>query len=189
MKRLLAAAFMSAASIAAVSASQTAQHQPYAGQQHRPISSLSEDDVAQIRAGHGWGLAKPAELNGYPGPAHVLELASELRLTADQKARVQAEFDRMQSAAKATGAELLAAELAIDSAFRAGGMSEASLQTLLDAAERARSRLRAVHLKAHLAVTPVLTPEQRTKYSELRGYAGAAQGSAKSPPHSHRGSH
>ena len=36
------------------------------------------------------GLAKAAELNHYPGPAHVLTLATELALTPDQKARTDA---------------------------------------------------------------------------------------------------
>jgi hypothetical protein len=30
------------------------------------------------------GMAKAAELNGYPGPAHVLALAKPLGLTDDQ---------------------------------------------------------------------------------------------------------
>ena len=47
---------------------------PYAGQESRRIKSLSEQDIAELRAGRGWGLAKAAELNGMPGPAHLLEL-------------------------------------------------------------------------------------------------------------------
>ena len=40
------------------------------------IKSLSQDDQSALLAGRGMGLARPAELNGYPGPAHVLELAA-----------------------------------------------------------------------------------------------------------------
>ena len=36
--------------------------------------------MADLRAGRGMGLALAAELNGYPGPAHVLELADKLDL-------------------------------------------------------------------------------------------------------------
>ena len=32
------------------------------------------------------GLALAAELNGYPGPSHVLELADKLELSAEQRA-------------------------------------------------------------------------------------------------------
>jgi hypothetical protein len=45
---------------------------PYAGMQTRPIKALSEQQVADLQAGRGMGLALAAELNGYPGPAHVL---------------------------------------------------------------------------------------------------------------------
>ena len=41
---------------------------PYAGQQTRAIKALSDDDIAALRAGEGMGMAKAAELNGYPGP-------------------------------------------------------------------------------------------------------------------------
>jgi hypothetical protein len=36
------------------------------------------------------GMAKAAELNGYPGPAHVLSLATQLGLTPDQHQQVTA---------------------------------------------------------------------------------------------------
>jgi hypothetical protein len=54
---------------------------PYAGQQARAIKSFSDDDIAALRKGEGAGMAKVAELNGYPGPAHVLQLANQLGLT------------------------------------------------------------------------------------------------------------
>ncbi len=34
------------------------------------------------------GLALAAELNGYPGPAHVIELADSLELTEAQRTRI-----------------------------------------------------------------------------------------------------
>ena len=66
----------------ALSVSAPAQHGPYAGEQQRAIKSLSEKDIADLQAGQGMGLAKAAELNGYPGPAHVLEHADALRAPA-----------------------------------------------------------------------------------------------------------
>jgi hypothetical protein len=41
---------------------------PYAGMQTRPIKALSAEQVADLKAGRGMGLAMAAELNGYPGP-------------------------------------------------------------------------------------------------------------------------
>jgi len=48
---------------------------PYAGEERRQIASLSKNDLAELRSGHGWGLALPAELNGVPGPTHLLEMS------------------------------------------------------------------------------------------------------------------
>jgi hypothetical protein len=70
---------------------------PYAGMQSRPIKALSEQQVVDPGAGRGMGLALAAELNGYPGPSHVLELADKLELTADQRASVQSLFDSMKA--------------------------------------------------------------------------------------------
>jgi hypothetical protein len=68
---------------------------PYAGQQTRQIKALSDDDIAALLKGEGTGYAKAAELNGYPGPKHVLDLAGQLKLTEAQRRQVQAIFDRM----------------------------------------------------------------------------------------------
>ncbi len=145
--------------------------QPYAGQQTRGISTLSEADVAMLLAGGGWGLAKPAELNGYPGPAHVLELADELELSPQQKRRVELIFKRMQMRAKSIGSRYVAAEQAIDEIFKSGKVETGSLQTRLRDTERLRSELRRAHLVAHIETTPLLSEVQRKKYAELRGYA------------------
>src|SRR4051794_40771771 len=59
---------------------------PYSGQQARSIKALSPENIAALLTGEGMGMAKAAELNGYPGPAHVLALAKELNLTEAQRA-------------------------------------------------------------------------------------------------------
>ena len=72
---------------------------PYAGLEERGIASLSEEDISELLAGGGWGFALPAELNGLPGPRHVLDMAGQLDLSDDQHASVQALFDTMQTGA------------------------------------------------------------------------------------------
>jgi Spy/CpxP family protein refolding chaperone len=79
---------------------------PYAGQQTRPIKALSPDDISALLKGEGMGMAKAAELNDYPGPKHVLDLAMQLKLTESQRQKFQAIFDRMSAAAKPLGMEL-----------------------------------------------------------------------------------
>ena len=48
---------------------------PYAGQQARQVKALSKAEIEGLLAGRGLGYAKAAELNHYPGPRHVLDLA------------------------------------------------------------------------------------------------------------------
>jgi hypothetical protein len=85
-KPLMAALAIACAGAVQAEAPAASPHagQPHAGQQQRAIKALSAGDVAGLLAGSGAGFAKAAELNGYPGPLHVLELANELRLSDAQ---------------------------------------------------------------------------------------------------------
>jgi hypothetical protein len=58
--------------------------QPYAGLQNRSIKTLSDQQIEDLTAGRGMGLALAAELNGYPGPIHAIELAEQLHLSPEQ---------------------------------------------------------------------------------------------------------
>lgn len=143
---------------------------PYAGLETRAIKSLSETDLEELRRGGGWGLALSAELNGVPGPAHLLELRDEIPLSAEQSTAIEAIFEEMRAEAVAAGARLIAAEEAIEAAFRAGGLDDALLRSLVEAAEAARAELRLVHLSRHLSTPPLLTARQIARYRALRGY-------------------
>jgi hypothetical protein len=107
--------------------------------QNRAIKSLSDNDINELRRGGGWGLALAAELNGMPGPAHLLELKDQIPLAADQVAKTQALLDEMRRAAIPTGDRLIAAEKALEAAFAAGKVDESSLRRLLADAESVRS--------------------------------------------------
>src|SRR6187402_2754729 len=63
---------------------------PYAGQQSHEIKALSEQELRDLLAGAGMGMAKAAELNRHPGPMHALELAGPLALTAQQREQLTA---------------------------------------------------------------------------------------------------
>lgn len=148
-----------------------AGHTPYAGMQQRAIKSLSDADIQELRRGGGWGLALPAELNGMPGPAHLLELKDQIPLTAEQVQRIQALFDDMKRAAIPAGERLIQAESAIEAAFASGKVDEATLRRLVTTAESTRSELRIIHLSQHYRTVPLLRPEQIQRYNVLRGYA------------------
>ena len=51
----------------------------YAGQQNRQIKALSAQEQQDWLEGKGMGLAKAAELNGFPGPMHTLEHADAVK--------------------------------------------------------------------------------------------------------------
>lgn len=146
-------------------------HQPYKGLESRDIASLSPNDIEQLQNGAGWGLALPAELNGYPGPAHVLELQAYLGLTPSQITDMQAIYDVMKIEAVVEGNALIQAESDLDQGFKSGDLSPSTLRTLIAAAEAARATLRYIHLSRHLLSFDVISAEQSAKYSQLRGYA------------------
>jgi Spy/CpxP family protein refolding chaperone len=135
------------------------------------VTSLSEDEIAGLLAGKGMGLAKPAELNGYPGPMHAMELADQLQLTAEQRATIKQIFDRMAARAKSAGAAYVEAERALDGVFRSGKASPKVVNAALAKADKARAAVRMAHLNAHIETTPILTSDQRATYARLRGYS------------------
>lgn len=143
---------------------------PYAGEETRAIKSLSAEDIAELQRGGGWGLAKPAELNGMPGPAHLLELKAEIPLSPAQVQTIEAEFERMRAAAIAEGESLIARERALDEAFRTRTLTEDSLRAMLAGIEESRASLRYIHLASHLATPEILSAAQIARYNELRGY-------------------
>lgn len=150
---------------------QHGQHNaPYAGQHQRQIKALSEQQVADLRAGRGMSLALAGELNGYPGPLHVIELADRLQLGADQRAGAQRLLDAMKDEASALGLVLTEQEATLDRAFATRSISEQSLQQMTGNIARTQGELRAVHLKYHLATADLLTEAQRRQYAILRGY-------------------
>ena len=142
------------------------------GQETREIKALSSDEVQGYLDGAGLGYARAAELNGYPGPRYVLDLADSLALTEAQRDRVEESFRAMQTEARARGREYVAAEAALDQAFAGGEVDREAVRALTGASARIESRIRAAHLDAHLDMVAVLTPEQVAAYSRLRGYSG-----------------
>jgi Spy/CpxP family protein refolding chaperone len=146
---------------------------PYAAFQGREAAGLEAEEVADLRAARGMGLALPAELNGYPGPLHALDLAGPLGLSDAQRALLRAQVEGMRREAIPLGEAVIVAERALDAVFRRGTATEAEVEAASQAAALARGRLRAAHLRVHLATREAMTPEQRAAYARLRGYDAA----------------
>jgi hypothetical protein len=144
-------------------------------------------EVDDLLNGRGMGLARAAELSGYPGPRHVLDLASELSLSEPVASETQAIFERMQVAAKKLGAEIVALELELGRAFMERTIDAPTIDERTREIAALQGELRAAHLRAHLELTALLSPQQIAAYNALRGYAvepPEAQGAAREPsPH------
>jgi Spy/CpxP family protein refolding chaperone len=153
---------------------------PYAGEQSRAIKALAPGEIDDLRAGRGMGLAKAAELNGFPGPMHVLELADRLKLTPDQRTRTESLMRDMRADAQRIGAAVIAAEQALDRAFSERRIDDTALQAKLAEIAALQGELRYVHLRTHLAQAALLTSQQIRQYDVLRGYASGA-----APAHGH----
>jgi hypothetical protein len=145
---------------------------PYVGQETREIKALSRDEINGYLLGDGMSFAKAAELNHYPGPKHVLQLADQLQLSEEQRRRTQAIFAEMNSNAVNFGKQLVDKERLLDSRFAGGNISDAELGQLIGDISVLHGKIRAVHLQAHLAERAVLTADQLKHYDALRGYQG-----------------
>jgi len=156
----------------------------YAGQESRSIKALSREDIAALRKGEGVGMAKAAELNGYPGHLHVLALARDLRLAETQVSQVTAIRNRVSAAALPLGAELIERERLLDRLFAQGQITPEQLTAETAAIGEVQERLRAVHLAGRLETCAILSPEQMAQYNQLRGHAGTG-GSARDHPVGH----
>ena len=171
-KATLVAMAMMAISIHLVSAAEEQEYRSqYIGQEQRSIKGLSDDDIDELARGAGWGLAKAAELNGLPGPKHVLEMKDEIDLTAEQELKMQELYEDMKAKAIVLGQQLIAQERELDTLFADGGMDESKLDELLTSIAGTYKSLRYTHLYAHLQAPHILSEEQIRKYNELRGYS------------------
>lgn len=162
----------STAVVLALSMAGCAGHSHYAGMQNREIKALSADDISGLRAGQGMSLALAAELNGYPGPLHVLQLDRQLSLSAEQRRQTEDLMARMRRDAIAAGEALLQAERRLDQLFATRTVTPDSLSTALAQAAQAREKVRGVHLQAHLEQVRILSEQQVAQYNRLRGYGG-----------------
>src|SRR3954452_16381587 len=158
------------ATIFILTASVASAQTPYAGMQTRSIKALSDQQVADLGAGRGMGLAMAAELNGYPGPSHVLELADKLALTSDQRRRMKAMFDAMKAETVPLGLKLIEQEADLDKQFASRTVTPESLKASTAALAATQGDLRETHLKYHLSTVEVLSRHQMMRYAELRGY-------------------
>ena len=154
-----------------IAASEHEYKSKYIGQERREIKSLSNDDIQELKAGAGWGLAKAAELNGLPGPKHILEMKKEIELTAEQERAIVALYNDMHTEAVELGHKLIEYERELNNRFAERNIDEKGLDELLTKISETYKSLRYTHLSAHLKTPGILTEAQIKNYNKLRGYS------------------
>ncbi len=125
-------------------------------------------DRDDLLKGQGAGQGMFAEMNGYPGPKHVLDLADKLKLPESQRKSIQGIYNDMQTRAKELGERIVNIEEELDEAFKNGLVSDKSVRDDCEQIGKLRGRLRAVHLAAHLKTKMVLTEQQIESYKKLK---------------------
>ncbi len=174
VRRVAAGSLIAAAALGVLlwrrSAESPPARSPYVGQEASPIRGLSAQEIDDLLNGRGAGFARTAELNGYPGPRHALDLADALALTPAQRQAAESLFAAMSAAARALGQQVVEGERRLSAAFAERRITARELHGQAEALGVLYGRLRAVHLAAHVALTAQLTPEQIRRYDALRGY-------------------
>jgi Spy/CpxP family protein refolding chaperone len=120
------------------------------------------------------GFAKAAELNGYPGPMHVIELSHRLDLTPEQRSASQQLMTEHKARARELGTQVIDAERALDRLFAERKADAAAVDAATRRVGELNATLRAEHLKTHLEQTALLSPQQVARYQALRGPDKAA---------------
>ena len=134
---------------------------------HSAIAQVPSDRDGLLAA-EGMGQAKYAEMNGYPGPKHVLDLSKELQLTEAQRKSVQEIYNEMKARATDLAERIIRVEEELNDSFKSGMVAEKSVRDDAEQIGKMRGRLRSVHLIAHLKTKNVLMPPQIEQYKKLR---------------------
>jgi Spy/CpxP family protein refolding chaperone len=143
---------------------------PYAAHTGRDIKALSSSEITSLKNGAGMGYAMAAELNQYPGPMHVLELAKGIELSAEQKLATEQLMISHKAEARALGVALIEAERQLNELFATKQATDASVRQQTEKIALLQAKLRASHLVTHVKQTALLSKDQIARYQTLRGY-------------------
>jgi hypothetical protein len=157
-----------AAAFAAVLAAPAAAQHDHAGGAASDVAALTAEQMHGLMTGEGMGMALAAELNHYPGPKHVLELADSLGMTPEHRTAIERIRQDMLVRAIALGAQVVALERELDAHFKAGRAADEEVASLTERIGALSGRLRAVHLEAHVATRALMTSDQIRTYDRLR---------------------
>ena len=150
-------------------ATRAAAHAAEAAREGTGIPALSEAQAASYLDGSAMWHASVAELNHYPSPRRVLELAEALELTEEQQRATTKLHEETRREAIGLGRELVALEQRLNRIFVwKQATADNIAKTVLDIGTL-QTQLRLTHLAASIRQKPLLTEEQVRRYDELQG--------------------
>lgn len=145
-------------------------HSHHSSETGNEIKALTSEQINGYLNGEGMGLAKAAELNHFPGPKHVLDLAKELNLSQAQIDSTEKIFAMMNESAVYLGKIIIEKEKQLDHLFSRGIDDEVSVKKLVTEIAEYQGELRFTHIDAHIQQKDILTIDQILTYESLRGY-------------------
>lgn len=160
-----------------VEQARAARHAAEAAKEGIGIPALSEGQMNAYLDGRAMWMASVAELNRYPGPRQVLELAEKLELTAKQQQAIVELHEETHPELVRLGKQLIAQEQRLNRIFVWGQASAENTQNIVADIGVLQARLRFTHLLAHIRTRDLLTAGQVKRYDELQGYAVTSVGS------------
>ena len=167
---MLVCACLPAAASDPAEAARSAAHAAEAAREGTGIPALPEKQIAAYLDGRAMWMASVAELNHYPGPRQVLELAAKLKLTAEQQQATINLYDEMRPEAIRLGKQLVEQEQRLNRIFAWGQASRENIEQIVTDIGVLQARLRLTHLLAHIRARELLTEDQIKRYDDLQDY-------------------
>ena len=133
-----------------------------------PIASLTAQEYFDLKNGFDMGMARVAEIHGYPSPEEVQKHAKELALTSTQKGQLQKILDAWKFKTREMGGFLIAQETKLNNLFASGKATDGAIIYYTNKIGLYQGELRNAHLQANLKTKNLLTGEQLKKYRRLR---------------------
>ncbi|MEN8204977.1 MAG: hypothetical protein ABFS24_03080 [Pseudomonadota bacterium] len=153
-----------------VEAARAAAHAAEAAREGTGIPALPEKQMAAYLDGRAMWMASVAELNHYPDPRQVLELAAKLELSAEQQQATMKLYDETRPEAIRLGKQLVEQEQRLNRVFAWGQASGKNIRQVVTDIGALKAKLRLTHLLAHISTRELLTEDQVKRYDELQGY-------------------
>lgn len=136
-------------------------------QQVSPLKFISSQNYQYYKNGGNSDLYLIAEVNNYPSPGSVLQLAKELSLTTDQKHQVNMIHIELNRKVKEMGGFLIKEQTKLNQLFETRKIDEGSLIYYTNKIGALEGELRNAYLRAHLRTSTLLSAQQLKKYQDI----------------------